>query len=122
MDNSTAVILFLGFTKAFDKVAREFALHLEAGSTAKAGLTAQLSKVGVDGTAASHLAGYFLMHGGILQQIEVPEHLISLVANLHKYTWFALSPEGRVIRTTRGSRQGCRFGALIFNIVYSVAL
>ena len=117
-----AAILFLDLTKAFDKLVREMAFHLEAGSTTEADLAAQLEQVGVEGTAASHLANYLMQHGGILQQIEVPEHLISLVANLHKDTWFALSPEGRVIRTTRGSRQGCRFGALIFNIVYSVAL
>ena len=122
IDKRPTAILFLDLTKAFDKLVREMAFHLEAGSTTEADLAAQLEQVGVEGTAASHLANYLMQHGGILQQIEVPEHLISLVANLHKDTWFALSPEGRVIRTTRGSRQGCRFGALIFNIVYSVAL
>ncbi|CAK0801015.1 unnamed protein product [Prorocentrum cordatum] len=88
IEKRPSAILFLDLTKAFDKLVREMAFHLVAGSTTEADLAAQL------------------------------EH----VANLHKDTWFALSPEGKVIRTTRGSRQGCRFGALIFNIVYSVAL
>ena len=117
-----AAILFLDLTKAFDKLVREMAFHLPANATCKADIVVNLEQAGVDAVAASHLADYLLQHGGILYQTEVPEHLVELVANLHTHTWFALSPEGRIIVTKRGSRQGCRFGALIFNIVYSVAL
>ena len=53
---------------------------------------------------------------------KVPAHICNMVGRLLDQTWFQIELEGRLIMTTRGSRQGCRFGSVIFNAVYGVTL
>ena len=50
-----------------------------------------------------------------------------LVDDLHQNTWLVVSKEplrglSSVVRTRKGARQGCKIGALIFNVIYEYAL
>ena len=50
-----------------------------------------------------------------------------LVDDLHRNTWLTVangqvSEEDDVVRTRKGARQGCKIGALIFNVIYEYAL
>ena len=45
-----------------------------------------------------------------------------MVDRLHDQTGFLIEPGGKLIMTMRGSRQGCRFGSVIFNAVDGVTL
>ena len=44
-----------------------------------------------------------------------------MLRDLHDGTWFCLDG-GYLIETSLGSRQGCKFGAIIFNLIYCRAL
>ena len=51
------------------------------------------------------------------------EHSTPRVADLHSSTWFQARGEpGPVVAANRGAQQGCRLGAVCFNIAYELAL
>ena len=65
--------------------------------------------------------------GGLLQQAGVPASVAAMVADLHSGTWLSVGtdPLGdltEVVETLKGARQGCQTGALIFNVIYELAL
>ena len=45
-----------------------------------------------------------------------------LIAAMHTGSWFRYGDLQTIISTSLGGRQGCKFGSLIFNGGYSVAL
>ena len=55
----------------------------------------------------------------------MPEHVIKLASSLHDGSWFDIESDAgqsTPIRTSRGGRQGCRLGAVVFNYIYAKAL
>ena len=69
-----------------------------------------------------HLAAIVASSGGLPRQLKVPAHICNMVGRLHDQTWFQIEPGGKLIMTTRGSRQGCRFRSVMFNAVSGVTL
>ena len=92
---------------------------LAGGRNAIAGV---VRNVGVDEEFARRLAQYVAGHGGLLEELEVPSHVCDLVSRLRNQTWFRRTADVQHIATKRGTRQGCRFGSLMFNAVSGVAL
>ena len=52
----------------------------------------------------------------------VDEHAAALLADLHRGTWFRCRDSTKVILTSKGGRQGCKVGSLVFNSIYTIAL
>ena len=115
-------ILFMDLSKASDKLVREVASGVSEAHGDIDMITDALLKSGVDSVAASHLAPIVASSGGLLRQLRVPAHICNLVGRLHDQTWFQIEPGGKLIMTTRGSRQGCCFGSVFFNAVCGVTL
>ena len=57
----------------------------------------------------------------MLSEASLHPGVLHLLRDLHDGTWFQLDG-GYLIETNLGSRQGCKFGAVIFNLMYCRAL
>ena len=104
---------------------RTSALHNSLSIEAKFNVNAivdALLKAGVDLAAASHLAPIIASNGGLLHHLKVPARNCNLVRWLHDQTWFPIEPEGNLTMSKRSSRQGCRYGSMIFSAAYCVVL
>ena len=121
VDKKAAAIMFLDLAKAFDRLVRQVAFGVAQAAT-PAEVRATLQQAGVAADAAAHIAEFIQDKKSALHELEIPEHLVRLVDTLHTNAWFKLDAEGRLVVTRRGSRQGCRFGALIFNCCYAKSL
>ena len=121
-ENSFA-LLFIDLTKAFDTAIREvlFGWH-----PSFAGGKVELMKArGLEEQHAVRMAEWMDMTGRTLKNANVPEHVVKLVSSLHDGSWFDIESESGMrtpIRTARGGRQGCRWGAIVFNYIYAKAL
>ena len=60
--------------------------------------------------------------GGLLEALGVDPSIRGAAAALHSGSWFRLREDELFLQTTCGGRQGCRFGSILFNLAYSVAL
>ena len=60
--------------------------------------------------------------GPLLTQMGHGADVTALVSSLHTHAWFVLPGDEQAIVTRTGGRQGCKLGALVFNLIYSVAL
>ena len=116
-----AAALFIDLSKAFDKVVRETIFGLQAAQT-RSEVEERLMELDLEPRAVVPLTDYIWESGGKLHELGVPTHLVRLVAGLHEGTWFKLDGSLNVIATRLGSRQGCTFGALVFNLAYGRAL
>ena len=110
----------LHLSKAFDELVRQVVFGVSEARVNTDMIIDSLVRSGEDAAAASHLAPIIASSGDLLHQLKVPAHICNMVGRLHDQTWFQIEPEGKLIMTTRGSRQGCRFGSVIFNAVYGV--
>jgi len=118
--DKVAMILFLDLSKAFDKVVREFVMTMAEGDQQSFDV---IHKLGLPSEVADHVISYLQAKGTIFEQMQIDPLITKLVADLHNGTWFVLDQEsGKVIKTRLGSRQGCRFGGLVFNLLYAEAL
>ena len=59
--------------------------------------------------------------GGVLSEAALHPCVLHMLRDLHDGTWLRLDG-GYLIETSLGSRQGCKFGAIIFNLTYCRAL
>ena len=58
---------------------------------------------------------------GVFSEAALHPGVLHTLRDLHDGTWFRLDG-GYLIETSRGSRQGCKFGAIIFNLMCCRAL
>ena len=118
--NKVAMILFLDLSKAFDKVVREMVMKIIDDEQRS---YQAIRELGLPPETADHIISYLQQQGTIFEQLNIDPVIAKLVAYLHDGTWFVLEQSsGKVIKTRLGSRQGCRFGGLVFNLLYAVAL
>ena len=59
--------------------------------------------------------------GGGVSEAALHPGVLHMLRDLHDGTWFRLDG-GYLIETSLGSRQGCKFGAIIFKLMYCRAL
>ena len=80
------------------------------------------AQFGLGEDAAAKLKRFIDTEGPALQQAGVCPHVLQMIRSLHTGAWFKVGSLESVIVTKSGGRQGCKFGAVIFNVVYAVAL
>ena len=78
-------------------------------------------EAGVPADVVNDAIAYVQTTGGVLSEAELHPGVLRLLRDLHDGTWFQLDG-GYLIETNLGSRQGCKFGAIIFNLMYCRAL
>ena len=121
----SAAILFLDLSKAFDLCVREVLFGWRddfLGDKAD-----YLHKMGVDKEFCQDLVNEINRSGGLLAECGVDLATRRVIASLHQGSWFTVGNGGNpdakpALVTTRGGRQGCRLGAIVFNWVYARCL
>ena len=113
-------ILFLDLSKAFDRVVRQMVFRM--GSSVGDAVRA-VRDLHLPPDVSIQVERFVAEVGPITETMDVPAEVLRLVAALHSDTWFVLdSVSGKIVSTKLGSRQGCRFGGLVFNLLYASAL
>lgn len=112
-------VLFIDLVKAFDRIIREIVLGWPGDVDDP---SAYLASLGLDAEQREWLAGYVARHGCLLEQWGVDAKVIALLRNLHAKSWFSYGDLATAISVRVGGRQGCKYGATIFNSSYAVAL
>ena len=72
---------------------------------------------GVPDTVVNDAIAYIRKTDGVLNETAMHPRVLHLLRDLHDGTWFQLDGV-YLIETILGSRQGCKFGAIIFNLMY----
>ena len=119
--------LFLDLTKAFDFAVRELVLGwlgpLAADTATQEHKVQHLVRLGIPQAAAHDVAREITLTGGLLNAAGVPRDLKSAIASLHSGAWFQLrGDKDYYLHSVSGGRQGCRLGAVLFYLCYSIAL
>ncbi|CAK0812253.1 unnamed protein product, partial [Prorocentrum cordatum] len=114
-------ILFFDLAKAFDSVIREYLYA--AGHRQLHVLADQLHDLGIPRDVADKAQRHLQNNPSLLRAAGMDEHATARAADLHSGMWFQVRGErGPVVAANRGARQGCRLGAVRFNIAYELAL
>ncbi|CAK0815072.1 unnamed protein product, partial [Prorocentrum cordatum] len=119
------VRLFVDLTAAFDTICRELAMVQPTDDPDR--VRAALSGADFPMAVQEQVTEFIQTHGNLLRAAGVPADAAALVADMHANTWLTvqkgvMKPDAMVVRTTKGARQGCKIGALIFNVIYEYAL
>ena len=117
-------LVFADLVKAFDRVLRavvmgDSSINSEASSGKR--VRERWNEAGVPANVVNDAIAYVQMTGGVLSEADLHPGVLHLLRDLHDGTWFQLDG-GYLIETNLGSRQGCKFGAIIFNLMYCRAL
>ena len=113
-------VLFLDLVKAYDRVVRELVLGWPKNM--KCAGVEYLRTLGVGETATQWIADFVDRTGGLLKIWGVDPKVRRLISSMHEGSWFRYGDLDTIIKTALGGRQGCKFGSLIFNSGYSIAL
>ncbi|CAK0911187.1 unnamed protein product, partial [Prorocentrum cordatum] len=114
-------LLFLDLAKAFDSIIREYLYGVGRGKLSD--LSAYLQRAGTPAPVAQEAQTYLETHPPLLEQAGMTPEDARQIADWHAGTWFAIrGAEHDVALARRGARQGCRLGALCFNLAYELAL
>ena len=115
-------VLFLDLTKAFDLAVRELVLGWAHSLPADTRSRRQhLLKVGIPDEFADEVLEWIESNWSLLATMGVPSNVIGTANSLHTSSWFRMVDSSLLV-TCAGGRQGCKLGALIFNLLYSMAL
>ena len=117
-------VLFLDLSKAFDYAVREVVMGWMRG-TGDCDYQARrdhLVRLGIPADVADEIAQWIDESGGLLKSCDVDDSVCALVNSVHDGAWFRLPTDDKYVVTVSGGRQGCKLGALIFNLIYSIAL
>ncbi len=122
--NLSAFILFLDLAKAFDFVIREYVMGVpqQCNKAAPLSIDEAVAALGLDINDAQELADEIRQHASYLHMCNADPKVAMLVNALHSGTWFRIGDLSQVILVSKGSRQGCKLGSLIFNFIYARAL
>jgi hypothetical protein len=112
-------ILFIDLVKAFDRIIREITLGWPAGVN---DARTYLRSLGLSAAQAEWIAAFVSVHGCLFEQWGVDPKVTRLLKNMHVQSWFSYGDLDNAVATRVGGRQGCKFGATLFNSTFSVAL
>ena len=56
-------------------------------------------------------------HQALLEELGVDPKVCALISSLHTGSWFKYQDLDTLIIACKGGRQGCKLGALIFNLI-----
>ena len=117
-------ILFLDLTKAFDHAVREMVTGWMRGQgeASPAEKAIHLTRLGIPADVVQEVVAWINESGGLLRQLGADESVCALVNSVHDGAWFRLPGDAKYVVSVSGGRQGCKLGALIFNLIYRLAL
>ena len=113
-------ILFVDLVKAFDHVLREVVIGWPQLGTTQG--VEYLKQLGFNEKHAEELAAEIAMEGCVFDLIRVHPHVKDLVASMHTKSWFRVAGRSELLVVNKGGRQGCKFGGVVFNLLYAKAL
>ena len=120
-ERSNWAIIFLDLQKAFDSIVREYLYGPGHRDLATLGL--ELAERGIPSDVADEVQRSLEVSPSLLEEAGMAPADQARIADWHTGTWFSVRGEGeRVVWAHRGARQGCRLGAMCFNIAYELAL
>ena len=117
-------LVFADLVKAFDRVLRAVVMgdsSIDGEGSSGERVRERWIEAGVPADVVNDAIAYVQTTGGVLSEAELHPGVLRLLRDLHDGTWFQLDG-GYLIETNLGSRQGCKFGAFIFNLIYCRAL
>ena len=117
-------LVFADLVKAFDRVLRAVVMgdsSIDGEGSSGDRVRERWIEAGVPADVVNDAIAYVQTTGGVLSEAELHPGVLHLLRDLHDGTWFQLDG-GYLIETNLGSRQGCKFGAIIFNLMYCRAL
>ena len=117
-------LIFADLVKAFDRVLRAVVMgdsSINDDPASGGHVRERWSESGVPDKVVNDAIAYVRKTGGVLSEAALHPGVLHMLRDLHDGTWFRLDG-GHLIETSLGSRQGCKFGAIIFNLMYCRAL
>ena len=119
----SSFVLFVDLSKAFDFAVREVIMGwMQNAPQDNDDRRDHLVRVGIPEHAVDELLCWLEDRGPLLERMGAPPEVTGLVRSLHTCAWFQLPGDDVRLVTSAGGRQGCKLGALVFNLIYSVAL
>ena len=112
-------ILFIDLVKAFDRVIREIVFGFPDGVDEP---LEYLLTLGLTEDQAHWYAQFIAVHSPLFLQWGVKPKMVKLLRNLHASSWSSYGDLDTEVIVRVGGRQGCKFGATVFNSPYAVAL
>ena len=113
-------VLYLDLVKAYDRILRELVIGFPANLLEdKVGY---LVSLGIAEESARWIAEYIEQHGCLMKQWGCDAKSVALLSSLHAGAWFQYGDLPTCIKTFVGGRQGLKFGAMVFNGGYTLAL
>ena len=117
-------LVFADLVKAFDRVLRAVVMgdsSINDDPASGGHVRERWSESGVPDKVVDDAITYVRQTGGVLSEAALHPGVLHMLRDLHDGTWFRLDG-GHLIETSLGSRQGCKFVAIIFNMMYCRAL
>ena len=117
-------ILFCDLIKAFDFAVREliFGYTFDSSSADEARKHEVFKSLNLPDDVAKHIVSWLEEHGPILEKLGVDKKAFALCKSLYTGSWATKDGCNELFVSRSGGRQGCRLGAVIFNLIYAVAL
>ena len=116
---SSFYVLFVDLVKAFDQVVRELVMGIPADCTDPAMF---LEELGLNERQREFVVAFCGEHGSLLEKWGVAKRIVLVLQQLHRGAWFCYEQCDSVVLTSRGGRQGCKFGSKVFNTAYALGM
>ena len=113
-------MFFIDLVAAYDSVVREPAFgfpHSYAGNKID-----YLLSVGLERDIAMWLVKYIEIEKPIFERIGVPRKICRMINAIHTMSWARYGNLTLVIVSSKGGRQGCKLGGIIFNAIFTLAM
>ena len=112
-------VWFVDLVKAFDRAIREIVMGWPSGVDDP---SQYLASLGLSSEQAEWIAAWVARHGCLFEQWQVCPKVIRLLKNMHAASWFSFGDVDSAVATLIGGRQGCKFGSMVFNGTFSLAM
>ena len=116
----SSFILFVDLKKAFDKAIRELVMGWKQGDERERHEV--ITGLGIAPPFVKGIIDFIEKEKPVLQQLHLDDKVAELIKSLHTGAWFSIEGCDLAVVSKTGGRQGCRLGAIIFNLAYAVGL
>jgi len=112
-------VLFVDLVKAFDKVIREVTLGIPPHVDDP---YAYLRARGLTDEQANWIAQWVGRHHSQFLRWGMSPKVVRLLCNLHVVSWITFGSCDTALAVLKGGRQGCKYGAAVFNSTFALAM
>ena len=120
LQNKSIAIIYLDLERAYDMIVREL-VYGQAQNFA-GDLRTHLLQLGLAPDLVEQTASQIEADECLLSSLGVDATVVEMVRAIHSRSWARVGELSTILCTSRGGRQGCKFGSLMFNMVYAIAL